>query len=55
MLRKLTVGLFALALVCLSLGCSGDKSSGKDTKKDTGKREAGGGGSHSIEGLAGYE
>ena len=35
MLRKLTAGMFAVALVFLVLGCSGDKTSGKkeDSKK----------------------
>src|SRR5262245_42908495 len=42
MLRKLTVGLFALAVICLSLGCSGDTK--KTEKKESGKQEGGGGG-----------
>jgi len=54
MLRKLTAGMFAVALIFLVLGCSGDKTSAKkeDSKKgddakkadDTKKGEEAGGG-----------
>src|SRR5262245_40850006 len=40
MLRKLTAGMFALALVFLVLGCSGDTK--KDSKKDDGKKDSNG-------------
>src|SRR5262249_12397140 len=50
MLRKLTAGLFAVALIFLILGCSGDKSS---AKKEDGKKSEDGkkGGDGSGEGL----
>jgi hypothetical protein len=37
MLRKLTAGMFAVALIFLVLGCSGDKSTAKKEKEGDGK------------------
>ena len=50
MLRKLTAGMFAVALVFLVLGCSGDKSSGK---KEDGKKGGANGGEPTWERITG--
>src|SRR5262245_49665763 len=55
MLRKLTAATFAGALVCLVVGCSGDKSSGKKADDKKGDARDGGPKTEKVTGSVKYD